>query len=191
VRERAGIMDVTAFTKVRCRGPRRRSAARPADGQPDAAETGRHRADPYAQPPRPDRTGNHGGADGEDRFYLVCAAFFEQRLLDHLAAHRNGADATWIINRCRRTGRAGAERTEGARHPRRLHRRRRSTMPRSAGCRRRRSRSPAPVWALRMSYAGELGWELHMPRDAICRPSTTRSGRRAKRTGSPTTAASP
>ena len=24
----------------------------------------------------------------EDRFYLVCAAFFEQRLLDHLALQR-------------------------------------------------------------------------------------------------------
>jgi dimethylglycine dehydrogenase len=31
---------------------------------------------------------------GEDRFYLVCAAFFEQRLLDHLATHGDGADAT-------------------------------------------------------------------------------------------------
>jgi dimethylglycine dehydrogenase len=26
----------------------------------------------------------------EDRFYLVCAAFFEQRLLDHLDRHTTG-----------------------------------------------------------------------------------------------------
>ena len=26
----------------------------------------------------------------DDRFYLVCAAFFEQRLLDHLAQNRAG-----------------------------------------------------------------------------------------------------
>jgi dimethylglycine dehydrogenase len=38
-----------------------------------------------------------------------------------------------------------------------------------------------------MSYAGELGWELHMPRGAA--RSTTRSGPRASRTASPTTAA--
>lgn len=30
----------------------------------------------------------------EDRFYLVCAAFFEQRLLDHLHHQRNGEDVT-------------------------------------------------------------------------------------------------
>ena len=28
------------------------------------------------------------------RYYLVCAAFFEQRLLDHLAAHRADDDVT-------------------------------------------------------------------------------------------------
>ena len=28
----------------------------------------------------------------EDRFYLVCAAFFEQRLLDHLAQNGEGED---------------------------------------------------------------------------------------------------
>jgi glycine cleavage system aminomethyltransferase T len=57
-------MDISAFTKVEVSGPGRRSAARPAGGQPAAAETGRHRADPYAQPPRPDRAGNHGRAHG-------------------------------------------------------------------------------------------------------------------------------
>jgi dimethylglycine dehydrogenase len=34
----------------------------------------------------------------QDRFYLVCAAFFEQRLIDHLTFNRDGADAQ-IINR--------------------------------------------------------------------------------------------
>jgi dimethylglycine dehydrogenase len=64
VRERVGIMDVTAFTKVAVSGARCRSAPRPAGRQPDAAKGRRHRADPHAEPPRPDRTGNHGGADG-------------------------------------------------------------------------------------------------------------------------------
>jgi glycine cleavage system aminomethyltransferase T len=33
-----------------------------------------------------------------DRFYLICAAFFEQRLLDHLVLHR-GDDVFDILNR--------------------------------------------------------------------------------------------
>jgi dimethylglycine dehydrogenase len=46
----------------------------------------------------------HDLPDGsEDRFYLVCAAFFEQRLLDHLAKHRGGADAM-VVRRSRRLG---------------------------------------------------------------------------------------
>jgi dimethylglycine dehydrogenase len=38
VRERVGIMDVTAFTKVWSMGPDAYGLARPADRQPDAAE---------------------------------------------------------------------------------------------------------------------------------------------------------
>jgi dimethylglycine dehydrogenase len=42
------------------------------------------------------------------------------------------------------------------------------TTPLSAGCRRRQIEIAGhPVWALRMSYGGELGWELHMPREAM------------------------
>ena len=89
VRERVGIMDVTAFTKVLGRGAGRLCAAGPADREPDAAED------------RQSITLTHmlnrrGRIElettivrmAEDRFYLVCAAFFEQRLLDHLAAIR-------------------------------------------------------------------------------------------------------
>ena len=35
---------------------------------------------------------------GEERYYLVCAAFFEQRLLDHLQQNRTGEEVT-ILNR--------------------------------------------------------------------------------------------
>jgi len=40
----------------------------------------------------------------DDQFYLVCAAFFEQRLLDHLAQQRNDENATVTAlsdHRCR------------------------------------------------------------------------------------------
>lgn len=166
VRERVGIIDVTAFTKVLVEGP-----------------------DAYALLDRltanrmPQKVGsitlthmlNHRGRIelettivrmADDRFYLVCAAFFEQRLLDHLSTYRNSADVTvralsdsW-----------GALSLNG---------------PKSRDvlgtCTEARLDNAAfrwlsaqqimiaehSIWAFRMSYAGELGWELHMPFDAM------------------------
>lgn len=102
----------------------------------------------------------------DDQFYLVCAAFFEQRLLDHLAKHRDGADAQVTALSAAWSGLS----LNGPRA--------RDVL---VGC------TDAPldnarfrwmsaqkitiaghsVWAMRMSYAGELGWEFHMP-NATC-----------------------
>ncbi len=166
VRERVGIMDVTAFTKVEVSGP-----------------------DAYALLDRltanrmPQKVGSitlthmlnrRGRIElettivrmAEDRFYLVCAAFFEQRLLDHLTQQRSDEDvqitalsADWsalslngprsrdVLARC-----TDADLT-------------------NAGFRWLSAQEITiaghQVWAFRMSYAGELGWELHMP-NAAC-----------------------
>jgi dimethylglycine dehydrogenase len=166
VRERVGIMDVTAFTKVEVSGP-----------------------DAYALLDRltanrmPQKTGSitlthmlnrRGRIElettivrmADDRFYLVCAAFFEQRLLDHLNQNRaaenvtitalsagwsalslNGPKSRDVLAQCTDAdlSNAGfrwlsAQEITVAGHK---------------------------VWAFRMSYAGELGWEFHMP-DAAC-----------------------
>lgn len=166
VRERVGIMDVTAFTKVLVEGP-----------------------DAYALLDRltanrmPQKVGSitlthilnrRGRIElettivrmAEDKFYLVCAAFFEQRLLDHLAAERTheyvtvtALSSTW-----------GALSLNGPKS--------RDVL---AACTDARLENAAfrwlsaqqitvaghSVWAFRMSYAGELGWELHMPFDAM------------------------
>ena len=55
---------------------------------------------------------------GEHRFYLVCAAFFEQRLLDHLEQHRGTAMADVIHQDFVRFARAKglSERRVMARH---------------------------------------------------------------------------
>ncbi len=165
VRGAVGIMDVTAFTKVLVEGP-----------------------DAYALLNRltanrmPQKVGSitlthmlnrRGRIElettivrmGDDKFYLVCAAFFEQRLLDHLnhngeakdarvtvlsadwsALSLNGPRARDVLGACTDSdlSNAGfrwlsAQEIEVAGH-----------------C----------VWAFRMSYAGELGWELHMPNAA-------------------------
>ncbi|WP_282169877.1 FAD-dependent oxidoreductase [Ruegeria atlantica] len=166
VRERVGIMDVTAFTKVEVSGP-----------------------DAYALLDRltanrmPQKVGSitlthmlnrRGRIElettivrmAEDRFYLVCAAFFEQRLLDHLAQQRakenvqvtalssdwsalslNGPRSRDVLGQC-----TDADLT-------------------NAGFRWLSAQAITiaghKVWAFRMSYAGELGWELHMP-NAAC-----------------------
>ena len=166
VRESVGIMDVTAFTKVEVSGP-----------------------DAYALLDRltanrmPQKVGSitlthmlnrRGRIElettivrmADDRFYLVCAAFFEQRLLDHLAHQRadedvqvtalstdwsalslNGPWSRDVLARC-----TDADLT-------------------NAGFRWLSAQEITiaghKVWAFRMSYAGELGWELHMP-NAAC-----------------------
>ncbi|MGR3714616.1 MAG: FAD-dependent oxidoreductase [Shimia sp.] len=165
VREAAGLMDISAFTKIEITGP---------DAEPLLDYLCANRL--------PQKIGGIGLTHmlnragrielectvvklAADRYYLVCAAFFEQRLLDHIATHQ-GNHQIQAINRsndwCALT----------------------LNGPRSrdilAAC------TDAPldnahfkwltaqqitiaghaVWAFRMSYSGELGWELHMPRDA-------------------------
>ncbi|MEO1328439.1 MAG: FAD-dependent oxidoreductase [Pseudomonadota bacterium] len=162
VRERAGIMDVTAFTKVLVEGPEayamldRLTANRMPQKVGGIALThmlnrrGRIELETTIVRMAP------------DRFYLVCAAFFEQRLLDHLATHRNGADAAVAAL----SDSWGALALNGPRArdilaactPARLD---------NAAFRwlsaQRIEIAGHRVWAFRMSYAGELGWELHMP----------------------------
>lgn len=166
VRERAGIMDVTAFTKLRVEG------------------AGAHALlDRLTANRMPQKAGaitlthllNRRGRIelettilkmGEGVYYLVCAAFFEQRLRDHLAQHREEEDVTvtslsseWSalsLNGPRaRDVLAGC--TDA---PLDNHRFRWLSAQQI-------SIAGHDVWALRMSYAGELGWEFHMP-NSVC-----------------------
>ena len=166
VRNRAGLMDITAFTKVEISGT-------------DATAF----LDGLVANRLPSKIGglclthllNRRGRielettvlkKADNRFYLVCAAFFEQRLLDHLAENLketdsvrienlsdsltalalNGPKARDILSQCS-TADLGdvafpwlsSQEITVAGHS---------------------------VWALRISYAGELGWELHMPNAA-------------------------
>ncbi|MDJ0859744.1 MAG: FAD-dependent oxidoreductase, partial [Dinoroseobacter sp.] len=166
VREKAGIMDVTAFTKVMVEGP-----------------------DAYALLDRltsnrmPQKTGSialtymlneRGRIElettlvrmADDKFYLVCAAFFEQRLLDHLAKHSDGEDVTvtalsdsWsaltLNGPCARDILAACTAAPLDNASFRWLSAQQITL---AGHK---------VWAFRMSYAGELGWEFHMPDAAL------------------------
>ena len=165
VRESVGIMDVTAFTKVLVEGP-------------DAYQL----LDRLTANRLPKSDGgiclthmlNRRGRIeiettiirmAEDKFYLVCAAFFEQRLLDHLNQNQTGENV--------RISALSAEWSA-------LSLNGPASRDVLAGCSDASLDNASfkwltaqqimiaghEVWALRMSYAGELGWELHMPNEA-------------------------
>ncbi len=166
VRERAGILDLTAFAKVDVTGP-------DAEAFLDRMIANR--------PPR--KVGgivlshllNRKGTIeaevtcarlAEDRFYLMFAAFHELRIMDWLEQHRNGEDVT-VTNQ---SSDYGCLVLSG---------------PASRDILRQVTQAPldnesfpwlkareidvagAPVRALRVSYVGELGWELHVPLDRM------------------------
>ena len=164
VRERAGIMDISAFSKVEVAG-----------------------RDAYAflnklTPNKlPQKTGgiclthllNRRGRIeievtvvrlAQDRFYLVCAAFFEQRLLDHLAAHQTG-EAIQVI---KRSDTWAALSINGPRSRYIVGSCTKAALD-NANFRWMSAQEITvaghKVWAMRMSYAGELGWEIHGPRE--------------------------
>ena len=164
VRDRVGIMDVTAFTKVEVSG--------------DDAE---NFLEGLIANRLPRKTGgiilthllNRRGRIeieltvvklADSRYYLVCAAFFEQRLLDHLAAHRTDEELTFgnlseawsaLALQGPKSRAVLAANTDSALdndHFRWLTAQEISIAGHA-------------MWAFRMSYAGELGWEIHGPRE--------------------------
>ena len=163
VRAAVGIMDISAFAKVEVTGP--------------GAEALLDRLVANRLPQKPGgivlthMLNRRGRIElettvvmlGEGRYYLVCAAFFEQRLLDHLSIYRQEEDVQVLLRSDDWAALAvngpAAREVLGACTEADLS---------NAGFRwltaRQISVAGHLVWAFRMSYAGELGWELHMPR---------------------------
>ena len=166
VRSGVGVMDVTAFAKVEVGGP-------------DAVTF----LDRLVANRLPQKVGgivlthlfNRRGRIEieltvvrltEDRFYLVCAAIFEQRLLDHLSRRLDGKRLQ-IVNR---SDEWSAIALQGSRS--------RDVLADNTDALLDNARfrwlaaqeidiSGRRMWALRMSYTGELGWEIHGPRDSM------------------------
>ncbi len=165
VRESVGIMDISAFTKVEVKGP-------DAEALLDRLVANR----------LPKKIGGIGLTHmlnrrgrielettlvklAEDRFYLVCAAFFEQRLLDHLAQNKGDADAEIIL----RSDDWAALALNGPKSRDVLAQCTDADLS-NAGFRWLSAReipvAGHSIWAMRLSYAGELGWEFHIPRES-------------------------
>ena len=164
VRENVGIMDISAFTKVEVAGT--------------GAEDLLNRLIANKLPKKVGGIAlthmlNRAGRIelettvvklDEGRYYLVCAAFFEQRLVDHLNHNTKGENVT--VNILSTDWSALAINGPKAR----------AVMAACTDADLSNSGFPwlkakeievagVKLWAFRMSYAGELGWELHIPRD--------------------------
>ncbi len=163
VRQRVGIMDITAFAKVVVSGP--------------DVEIFLDRLAPNRLPKKSGGItlthllNRRGTIEIEvtiarlstDRFYLVCAAFFEQRLMDHLNHHNHGEQV--LLENLSTDWAAIALQGPNAR----------TTLARTTSAELDNAGFPwltvrqidiagNPVWAIRISYAGELGWEIHGPK---------------------------
>ncbi len=165
VRERVGVMDISAFSKIRVSGSG-------AESQLERLVANR----------LPSKVGgialthflNERGRIElectvvrltEDSYYLVCAAFFEQRLLDHLHRYITADDGLVIDNL---SSAWGALAINGPQSRAVLAACTNASLTNTdfrwlsaqqidvAG---------KPCWALRLSYAGELGWELHTEKE--------------------------
>lgn len=166
VREGAGVMDISAFAKVEVAGP-------------DAADFV-DRLIPNRLPAAGRIVLTHllnesGRIELEttvarlsaEVFYFTCAAFFEQRLCDYLAQRKHDGERAVLSNVSDNLGAVAlngprAREILGACTPAPLD---------NAGFPWLSARdiklAGQTVRALRMSYAGELGWELHCARDAL------------------------
>ena len=161
VRERAGIMDISAFSKVEIAGP---GAAAFVDG-----------LIPNRLPSAPGRIAlthllsDNGRVEleatvvrlADDRFYLVCAAFFETRLVDYLTFR--APEDVEVINR---SAAWGALALNGPRARDILGACTDAPLDNASFPWLRAQEIAVAgqgVWAFRISYAGELGWEFHGP----------------------------
>ncbi|MEM7733942.1 MAG: glycine cleavage T C-terminal barrel domain-containing protein, partial [Pseudomonadota bacterium] len=178
VREAVGIMDISAFTKVEVSGPE-------AEAFLDGLVANRlpKKVGGIALTHMLNRRGRIELETtvvklAEDRFYLVCAAFFEQRLLDHLEQNRflekspaNAGGRIFDENSVRiilRSNDWAAITLNGPKARDVLSQCTDADLT-NAGFRWLTAQDITvaghKIWAFRMSYAGELGWEFHIPRD--------------------------
>ncbi len=171
VRERVGIMDVTAFTKVEVSGGDAATFLNTLVANNLPSKSGsivlthflneRGRIELEATIARLD----------DDRYYIVCAAFFEQRLLDHLDQHLNPmakGKAAANITITNHSTSWSALSLNGP-NARKVLAQCTDAQLDNANFRwlsvQEINVAGLPCWAMRMSYAGELGWELHIPQE--------------------------
>ncbi len=168
VRKAVGIMDLCAFTKIEVQGADAETFLEPMIANRLPLNTGsivlthflnqRGRIELEATVVKLD----------ENCYYLVCAAFFEQRLLDLLQLHpQHSAHTVNIINQSDAWGAL----TINGPHSREVLSQCTDSPLDNTNFRwlsaQQITIANHSCWAMRMSYAGELGWEIHTERQHL------------------------
>ncbi len=164
VREGVGIMDISAFTKVEVSGAHAEDLLNHLVANKLPKKVGGIAITHMLKRAGRIELETTVVKLDEARYYLVCAAFFEQRLVDHLNHNADGKDV--LVKILSTDWSALAINGPKAR----------AVMAACTDADLSNAGFPwlkakqievagVKLWALRMSYAGELGWELHISRD--------------------------
>ncbi len=166
VRQAVGIMDVTAFAKVKVSGKGAFALLDRLTANKLPVKVGGIALTHFLNKRGRIEVESTVLKMDDESYYLVCAAFFEQRLLDHLHHNRMDEDVTITA-----LSAEWAALSLNGPHSREVLGKVTDAPLDNAHFRwltgQKIMISGHEVWALRMSYAGELGWELHMP-NAAC-----------------------
>ena len=170
VRNSVGIMDISAFSKIEVSGKQASQFLEPLIANRLPTKDGGVALTHFLN--------RRGRIELEatvirfsaNRYYLVCAAFFEQRLIDHLnhhQLHHNPDEDTRVINLSDDWGaltingpnaRAVLSSCTDVKLDNKNFRWLTAQKIKIA---------EQPCWAIRISYAGELGWEIHSERNNL------------------------
>jgi len=167
VQECVGVMDLTAFGKIELKGRDSESFLNRMIANRTPRKIGGIALSHLLNPKGTIEAEVVVSRLGRDHFYITFAAFFEQRVLDWFVAHLGTSENVIVENVSEEYGCLSI------------------AGPKARDVLRRITRSPLDnadfpwlshrdidvaektVRALRISYAGELGWELHAPMKSI------------------------
>jgi len=163
VRDRVGVMDLSAFAKIDVSGAGAHAFVERLVANRAPRAVGRIVLAHLANEAGRIEAETTLARIAEDRFYFVCAAFFEQRVVDWLTRHRRPGERVHIENL---SSRFGALALQGPRAREVLGQvcaapLEDETFPWLAA--RPMEVAGVATRALRLSYTGELGYELHLP----------------------------
>ena len=164
VRERVGIMDISAFSKIDISGPDAESFVRRMIANRVPRRTGGIVLSHLLNQRGTIEAETTVVRIDEEHFYFVFAAFFELRVRDWLERHRRSDENVRIENISKDFG---AIALQGPRSREVLGQVTQTPLENDSFrwlTAQRIAIAGAEVRALRLSYAGELGWELHVPK---------------------------
>ncbi len=170
VRQSVGLMDISAFTKIEVCGELSEQFLEPLIANKLPKDEGRIILTHFLTDSGRIELEATCVRLSEHRYYFVCAAFFEQRLLDLLQVQLRHFEGHNKINIVNRSLDWAALTINGPKSREVLNQCTTEALDNDAFPWMRAKQidiASYSCWAFRMSYAGELGWEIHAPRDSL------------------------